>query len=102
MMTTMKSTSLITTTNLNSRSNINKTKVGAAAVGNDAKRGDRFVQKSFNTDDENTTTNSITSSSSQKRLTSQQLALFAAHYHHHAASSLNNKRRGQKNQLDQG
>jgi hypothetical protein len=108
MMTTMKSTSsLIATTNLNSRSNIiNKTnKVGAASVGHDdgAKRGDRFVQKSFNTDDENSNARITTSSSSQqKRLTSQQLALFAAHYHHHAASSLNNKRRGQKTNSTKG
>ncbi len=108
MMTTMKSTSsLIATTNLNSRSNINtKNKVGAASVGHDgAKRGDRFVQKSFNTDDENSgarITTSSSSSSQQKRLTSQQLALFAAHYHHHAASSLNNKRRGQKTNSTKG
>ena len=107
MMTTMKSTSsLIATTNLNSRSNIiNKTnKVGAASVGHDdgAKRGDRFVQKSFNTDDENSNARITTSSSQQKRWTSQQLALFAAHYHHHAASSLNNKRRGQKTNSTKG
>ena len=108
MMTTMKSTSsLIATTNLNSRSNvINKTnKVGAASssVGHDgAKRGDRFVQKSFNTDDEKSNARITTSSSQQKRLTSQQLALFAVHYHHHAASSLNNKRRGQKTNSTKG
>ena len=107
MMTTMRSTSsLIATTNLNSRSNvINKTnKVGAASsVGHDgAKRGDRFVQKSFNTDDEKSNARITTSSSQQKRLTSQQLALFAAHYHHHAASTFNNKRRGQKTNSTKG
>ncbi|CAL6411790.1 unnamed protein product [Bathycoccus prasinos] len=104
MMTTMRSTSsLIATTNLNSRSNVTKTnKVGAAtSVGHDgAKRGDRFVQKSFNTDDEKSNARITTSSSQQKRLTSQQLALFAAHYHHHAAS--NNKRRGQKTNSTKG
>ncbi|CAL6411032.1 unnamed protein product [Bathycoccus prasinos] len=106
MMTTMRSTSsLIATTNLNSRSNVTKTnKVGASSsVGHDgAKRGDRFVQKSFNTDDEKSNARITTSSSQQKRLTSQQLALFAAHYHHHAASSLNNKRRGQKTNSTKG
>ena len=62
---------------MNSRSKASMNKVAQVT-----KRGDRFVQKSFNDANDETT------AASSSQLTSQQLALFA----HHAASALNKKR----------